>query len=264
MSTTQRRRRINSFIIVSFAVIIGLIIVFPVFYTFSTAFKARSELTAYPPTFFPKKLTLDNYKTALSRAPLFRFMLNSFIVGVLGSALRISFAILAAYVFAHYHFRGSNVLFLIIMGTMMLPGDTLLMGNYLTVSQLGLIDTYMGICIPYLVGASQMFMLRNHFKTLPRSLRDAAYIDGCGDIRYLIGVVIPLSRSIILTLLTQSFIMFWNAFLWPLLVTNKTDMRTVQVGISMLTSPLDTNYSLVLAGVSILLLPSFVLFLFCV
>lgn len=261
MTHVRWRKQMISVLVTVTAVIIGLIIVFPVFYTFATAFKARSELTAYPPTVLPDHFTLENFKTALERAPLFRFMLNSLIMGLLGTFLRVTFAVLAAYVFAYYQFPGSNVLFLVVMGTMMLPGDTLLMTNYLTVSKLGLMDNYLGMCITSLVGASQMFMLRNHFKTLPRSLRDAAFLDGCGDLRYLFSVVLPLSRPVIMTLSVQSFMTFWNAFLWPLLVTNKTEMRTVQVGISMLTTPLDTNYTLVLAGVSIILIPSFILFI---
>jgi sn-glycerol 3-phosphate transport system permease protein len=105
-----------------------------------------------------------------------------------------------------------------------------------------------------------MFMLRQNFKTIPLSLRDAAFIDGCGDLRYLASVATPMASPVIFTLLVQSFITFWNAYLWPLLVTNKRDMRTVQIGISMLTNPLDANYTIVLAAVAVLLIPSFCLF----
>ena len=259
MSNKTKRRTI-SVIVTIIAILIGLISVFPVVYTFTTAFKPRSEIAAYPPTVFPEEPTLDNFKTALKRAPLFRFMANSLIMSIMGTVLRIVFALLAAYVFALYKFKGSNILFLILMGTMMLPGDTLLMTNYLTVSKLGLLDTYLGMCITSIVGASQMFMLRNYFKSLPRSLRDAAFIDGCKDMGYLFRIVLPLSKPVIMTLCVQTFITLWNSLLWPLLVTNDSEMRTVQVGITMLTTPLDTNYGLVLAGVSINLNPSFVLF----
>jgi sn-glycerol 3-phosphate transport system permease protein len=150
---------------------------------------------------------------------------------------------------------------MIVLGTMMLPADTLVVTNYLTITRLRLLDNYLGICITSLVGASQMFMLRQNFRTIPNSYRDAAFMDGCGDIRYLFYVVIPLSSSVILILMVQSFITFWNAYLWPLLVTNRIKMRTVQIGIAMLTNPLDTNYTVVLAAVTLLLIPSF--FLFC-
>lgn len=147
-----------------------------------------------------------------------------------------------------------------VLGTMMLPADTLIVTNYLTVTRINLLDNYLGMCITSLVGASQMFMLRQNFKTIPRSFRDAAFIDGCGDIRYLYRIAAPLSSPVILTLMVQSFISFWNAYLWPLLVTNSVEMRTVQIGISMLTNPMDTNYTIVLAAVAVLLIPSLFLF----
>jgi sn-glycerol 3-phosphate transport system permease protein len=103
-------------------------------------------------------------------------------------------------------------------------------------------------------------MLRQNFKTIPQAFRDAAFMDGCGDLRYLAFVIVPLSGPVILILLVQSFITFWNAYLWPLLVTNRVEMRTVQIGIAMLTNPLDTNYTVVLAAVTLLLIPSLFIF----
>ena len=104
-------------------------------------------------------------------------------------------------------------------------------------------------------------MLRQNFRTIPRALHDAAELDGCGDIRFLTSVLLPISKPVLITLLVQSFITSWNSYLWPLLVTNSTDMRTVQVGVSMLTSIEDTNYYLVLAGVTLTLIPSLILFI---
>jgi sn-glycerol 3-phosphate transport system permease protein len=124
-----------------------------------------------------------------------------------------------------------------------------------------MLDNYFGMCVTSLVGATQMFMLRQNFKTIPQSYKDSAFIDGCGDLRYLVYVMIPLASPVILILLLQSFITFWNAYLWPLLVTNRVEMRTVQIGIAMLTNPLDTNYTVVLAAITILLIPSLILFI---
>lgn len=261
LTKQERKNRMLSILATVCALVIGFVIIFPVLYTYTTAFKSRAELAVYPPSILPKSFAnTENFATALKRAPLFRFMLNSVIMASLGSFLRITFAMLAAYAFAYYDFKGKNFLFFVVLATMMLPGDTLMVTNYLTVSKLQLNDTYLGMCITSLVGASQMFMLRQNFKTLPTSLKDAAFMDGCGDVRYLLSVIIPLSKPIVLTLLVQSFISLWNAYLWPLMVTNKTNMRTVQVGVTMLTTPMDTNYSLVLAGVAIVLIPSFILF----
>ena len=227
------------------------------------AFKSPAEFSAYPPTFLPQSFAyFENFQNAFAQVPFLRFALNSFLVGVLASTLRLSFAALAAYAFVFYEFRLKKILFFLVLATMMLPGDTLLITNYLTITRLGLLDTYLGMAITSFVGAAQMFMLRQNFKTLPRSLKEAGEMDGCGDIRFLLAILLPISKPVLLTLYVQSFVTVWNAYLWPLLVTNTTKMRTVQVGITMITSFEETNYYLVLAGVALTLIPSFILFIF--
>jgi len=242
-------------------IIIGLIIIFPVLYCITTAFKARAELSVFPPKVLPDSfLYFDNFITVFRIAPIIRFMINSVIVSGMGCILRLSFAVLAAYSFCYFKFPGAKILFGVILGTMMLPADTLVVTNYITIIKLNMLDNYFGMCVTSLAGATQMFMLRQNFKTIPGSYRDAAFMDGCGDLRYLTFVVTPLSAPVILTLMVQSFITFWNAYLWPLLVTNRVEMRTVQIGVAMLTNPLDTNFTTVLAAVTLLLIPSFFLF----
>lgn len=244
------------------AILIGIVIIFPVIYCFLSAFKTQGEFAAYPPVLLPENFAnLTNFVQVFEKTPILRFMLNSLIVSSMGTIARIAFALLAAYAFAYYDFKGKNLLFMIVLATMMLPGDTLIITNYLTVSKLGLLDNYLGMCITSLVGASQMFILRQHFKTLPKEFREAAQVDGCNSIAFILRVLFPVSRPILVTLSVQSFIALWNTYLWPLLVTNKTEMRTVQVGITMLTTVSDTNYSLVMAAVAIVMIPSFVLFI---
>ena len=262
--TQKELKRVTVNTIVSLvAIFVGLVIVFPVIYCVAIAFKTRAELSVFPPKVLPDSFAnLENFRTVFRVAPIMRFMLNSVIVSGLGCVLRMCFAILASYAFCYFDFRGKSVLFGVILGTMMLPGDTLVVTNYLTITRLNMLDNYLGMCITSLVGATQMFMLRQNFKTIPGSYRDAAFIDGCGDLRYLSFIVIPFSTPVILILLVQSFVTFWNMYLWPLLVTNRVDMRTVQIGVAMLTNPLDTNYTMVLAAVTLILIPSFILFIF--
>ena len=257
----EHRRFLKDACVSLAAVFVGFILFFPVLYCVAIAFKSRVELSVFPPRFLPDSFTyLDNFKTVFRMAPLVRFMFNSVIVSAMGSMLRLFFAILAAYAFCYFNFPGKTILFGIILGTMMLPADTLVVTNYITIIRLNMLDNYLGLCITSLVGATQMFMLRQNFKSIPHSYKDAAFMDGCGDIRYLVYVVTPLASPVILTLMVQSFITFWNAYLWPLLVTNRIEMRTVQIGIAMLTNPMDTNYTVVLAAVTLLLIPSFILF----
>jgi len=261
MTKREKRLFVKDAVVSLAAIIIGLIIVFPIIYCITTAFKSRAELSVFPPRVLPDSFSyLDNFRTVFRMAPLMRFMLNSVIVSGMGCILRLTFAVLAGYAFCFFNFRGKSVLFAVILGTMMLPADTLVVTNYITIIRLNMLDNYLGMCITSLVGATQMFMLRQNFKTIPVSYRDAAFMDGCGDLRFLFSVILPLSSPVILTLLVQSFVTFWNAYLWPLLVTNRVEMRTVQIGIAMLTNPLDTNYTVVLAAVTLLLIPSFFLF----
>ena len=257
-----QKRLIAKDIFISLAALfLGLIMIFPVIYCIAAAFKTRAELSVFPPRIWPNSFfNTENFRMVFRTAPFMRFLLNSLIVSGMGSILKMLFAILAAYAFCYFQFPGKSVLFVIVLGTMMLPADTLVVTNYLTITRLNMLDNYFAMVVTSLVGASQMFMLRQNFKTIPRSFRDAAFIDGCGDLRYLGYIIVPWSSPVILVLLVQSFITFWNAYLWPLLVTNRSEMRTVQVGITMLTNPLDTNYTLVLAAVTLLLIPSFLLF----
>lgn len=261
MSMKQKERLANA-LVQAVALALALIIVFPIVYGIFGAFKSASEFSAYPPTFWPKSFRyIQNFQDAIVRVPFLRYGLNSLIVATMGTTVRLLFAVFAAFAFSFYDFRLKKAFFFLILATMMLPGDTLLVTNYLTVSRLGLLDTYLGMAITSFVGATQMFMLRQSFLTFPRDLRDAGAIDGCGDLRFLATILLPVTKPVLVTLFVQSFTTMWNAYLWPLLVTNTNQMRTIQVGITMITSFEDTNYYLVLAGVALSLIPSFLLFL---
>ena len=248
-------------IITVIAIILGIIIIFPLIYCFLSSFKTPSEFLN--PKLFPSSfLYLDNFKNALERGNLLRYTLNSFVIAFVGTAVRMVLSILAAYAFTFYDFKGKNFFFFLILGTMMIPGDVLLVTNYLTVSKMHLLNTYLGVMIVSFVSASQMFMLRQRFKTIPKDMREASSMDGYGDLWFIWKVLLPLSKPIVTTLFVQSFINLWNAYLWPLIVTaSSPEMRTVMVGITRLNSWEDENYQLVMAGVCISLIPSLILFI---
>ena len=243
------------------AIILGVIIIFPLIYCFLSSFKTPSEFLN--PKLFPSSfLYLDNFKNALERGSLLRYTLNSFVIAFVGTAVRMVLSILAAYAFTFYDFKGKNFFFFLILGTMMIPGDVLLVTNYLTVSKMHLLNTYLGVMIVSFVSASQMFMLRQRFKTIPKDMREASSMDGYGDLWFIWKVLLPLSKPVVTTLFVQSFINLWNAYLWPLIVTaSSPEMRTVMVGITRLNSWEDENYQLVMAGVCISLIPSLILFI---
>lgn len=260
--SSRMKKGMGDTLLMAIGLAAGTAVVLPLIYGVCGAFKSAAEFAAYPPTFLPRSFGyLDNFRHVLATVPMGRFFLNSFTVAMLTSVVRLLLAVLAAYAFVFYDFAGKKLLFFVVLGTMMLPSDTLLVTNYQTVARLGLLDTYLGMSIVSFVGASQMFMLRQSFKSSPKALRDAAQLDGCGDLRFITSVLVPISKPILTTLFIQSFVASWNGYLWPLMVTNHNSMRTVQVGITMLTTVEDTNYEVVLAGVAISLIPAVILFL---
>ena len=262
-SPMKQKNGIVDILITAVSLAIGIVIIFPVVFAFMAAFMTLGEFSRYPPPFFPESfLNFDNFIHVFTQSPMLRYLLNSFYVSAVGSAVRLSFSVLAAFAIAFFEFRGKNFLFFMVLGTMMLPGDTLVIVNFLTISTLNLMDSYLGIMVVYFVAAMQLFMLRQSFKSVPRELRDATSIDGGGDLRFMCHVLLPMSKPILFTLYVQSFVSLWNLYLWPLLITNRTEMRTVQIGLAMLTTVEATNYDVVMAGVASVLIPSIVLFVF--
>ena len=208
------KTKIGDALVQVIAVMIGLILIFPIVYCVCSAFKTPGEFALSK--LLPESFTyLANFKNALHQAPLMRYMLNSVIVSLLGTVMRLVFSILAAYAFTNYEFKFKNACFFLILATMMMPGDILLVTNYATVSKLGLLNSYLGMCITSFVSASQMFMLRQRFMSVPRDMRHAAMLDGCGDLRYIATVLLPICKPVITTLFIQSFITLWNSYLWP-------------------------------------------------
>ena len=258
----MKQKRLIGALSYTLILVLTLLVVFPVLYGFLGSFKRSSEFTRLPPKLFPDTFgNVENYQTIFSQFPFARYFGNSIITTLLTSVVKLFLAILAAYAFVFFSFRGRRFFFIFLLGTMMLPADTLLVANYQTVSHLGLIDHYLGICIVSFVGASQMFMLRQAFRQAPRELREAAQLDGCGDFAFLFTILVPVTKPVVVTLFMQSFVAQWNAYLWPLLVTNVPAMRTLQVGITMLTSTENTNYQIVLAGTTVSLILPVLLFI---
>jgi sn-glycerol 3-phosphate transport system permease protein len=206
------------------ATLLALVVLFPIYWAFSASFFSLKEFSAFPPLLFPKSFSLDNFRRALTESLLPRFMFNSLLVSIVGSSLRMIIAIFAAFAVVFFRFPGKNFLFFLILATMMLPGDALIIENYLTISRKGLLDSYGGIMSVYLLAPVQLFMLRQGFKTVPKTYIEVASVDGCSDFRFLVSVVLPLTKSIVLTLWLHSFVTIWNLYLWPLLVTNDPAM----------------------------------------
>lgn len=243
--------------------LIGLIISAPIWIAVFSSFKLPQDMINYPPTLFPETWTFENYVTAWTSQPLLRYFINSVIQTGIIVVSQIILSILAAYAFAILDFPGRNVLFYLILGSLMVPFQLTFIPNFIMVSQWGLANTYAGLTIPFLASAFGVFMLRQFFMTLPSELYDAAKVDGATSLRYLWSIVIPLSKGSISAFGTFAFLSAWSQYLWPLIITNDTNMRTIQIGIRffLFDQERGADWGAIMAGAVIALLPTLILFL---
>ncbi|MCI3920761.1 carbohydrate ABC transporter permease [Paenibacillus sp. TRM 82003] len=254
--------RIRSTMVFLFLCLASLIVLYPVYYAIASSFMTDAEIESYPPAIFPSSLRMENFIAVMTYVPVARFMLNSLIVAASITVGHLATASLAAYAFAYIRLPGKAVIFTLFISTMMIPWEVTLIPNFLMIRDWGLLNTYGGLILPFLVTGFGTFLLRQFFLQLPKEIFEAAKIDGYGHVRIFTNLVLPLSRSAIVTLGIHSFIGAWNMYLWPLLVTNDKAMRTVQIGVTMLRSEENNSWSLVLAGVTLMMLPSLLMLIF--
>lgn len=207
--------------------------------------------------------TLENYVTAWTSQPFLRFFINSVIQTGVIVFFQTLFSILAAYAFGVLDFPGRNLMFYIILGSLMVPFQLTFIPNFILVSNLGWINSYMGLTVPFLASAFGVFLLRQFFLSLPRDLYDAAKVDGASSWLYLWRIVVPLSKGAISAFVTFSFLSAWGQYLWPLVVTNQPEMRTIQIGIRffLFDQERGADWGAIMAGAIIALLPTLLLFL---
>lgn len=242
-------------------VILAFLVLFPLLYALSASLFARGDFTDLPARFLPSSVTFSNYQRAFRSSHLGRYLYNSIVSALLGTTLRLVVCILASYSLTTFPFKGKSLIFIALVATMLLPGDALLIQNYQTIRKMGLTDTYLGLIITGILSPTAVFLLRQYFLTVSKEYREAAYLEGCSDFRYMATLLLPMSQSIIIALCVQSFTQFFNDYLWPLLVTNTEVMRTVQVGITMLGFADTYDYGPQFAAIVVLTAPMIVAFL---
>jgi len=255
------KRKAEQVVLVVLNIIVSGIILLPLFYAVSIAFMPSNELFTIELNLWPDHPTLENFKQAFVRMPLVRFVLNSFLVAgciTLGQIISCS---LVAFSFSFLDYKGKNLLFMIVMATMMIPGEATIISNYLTVSKLHWLDTYKVLIVPYLTSAMGIFLFRQFYMSFPISLYESAKMDGCSNLWFIFRILIPLTKSAIGAMAVYTFINAWNMYMWPLLVTGSTDHRTVQIGIGMLESVDSQSITLMIAGVVMIILPSIAIFI---
>ncbi len=255
----SRRRvlvRVGQYALLTLA---AALILVPVYFSVVDSLLPPEKIFAYPPALWITHPQWDTYRRAFETGSLGRYLVNSFAVSAVITAGQVFTSILAAYAFAFLRFPLRNFLFLVFLTTLMVPAEVTIIPNYHTVATLGWLDSYQGLTVPFLATAFGTFLLRQAFLTVPRDLRDAAAIDGYGHLGFVWRVVVPLSRPVIASLAVFSFLMAWNQYLWPLLITNSDEYRTVQIGLKTLVSQNLDQFNVVMAGTVVAAIPMFLL-----
>lgn len=243
---------------------VGIAIILPVLMALFISFMQPEEILTKNLQFFPNSFkNLENYKTVFRQTRIFRFMFNSFVVAFASSIVRVITASLAAFSFAFFDYKGKKLLFALVVGSMIIPADVLVVQNYFTTAELGLINTYLGMMVVFFVSATNIFMMRQTFLSYAKSIRESAMLDGCGNFGFLTRILLPSNTPVLTTVFISSFVGIWNTYLWPLLVTNANEMRTAQVAVTMLNINEGSSYGpgAVMAAAVIILIPSIAVFL---
>jgi len=242
-----RKKRIRKTVLVCVNILFALFMLFPLLYSVSVSIMPGDELFTMDLNILPSNPTFENYVRAFTQVPLVRFILNSFLVAGCITIGQIITCSLAAFAFSFLEFKGKNFLFMLVMATMMVPGEAVIISNYLTVSSWGMLDTYQVLIVPYLTSAMGIFLFRQFYMTFPISLYESAKLDGCSNLKFIVRILLPLTKSAIGAMAVYTFINAWNMYMWPLLVTGSNNMRTVQIGISMLDSVDSQSNTLMIA-----------------
>jgi len=211
---------------------------------------------------FPESITLENYSMVTERFPFLHFMRNSFIVSLMIMSAQLIISSLAAYAFVFLKFKGRDLLFIIFIATMMVPWEATIIPNFHTIRDLGWIDTFRGLSVPFFAVAFGTFLLRQNFKQIPMELKEASEVTGVGSFRFYLTVVLPMARSSLITLGAWGFLTSWNMYLWPLLTTTTNEVRTVQIGLRQLRGAEQLNeWGIIMAGTIMVILPTLMLLL---
>ncbi len=248
-------------IIIYAVLIFGAIwMLLPFLWMLSTAFKTQAESLRMPPTFIPHHFTTMPFKIVWEKVHFPQYIYVSTIVSLFTLFGVLITSLLAAYAFSWYEFPGREQMFMAMLSLMMVPIPVYVVPLYIIVQKLGWIDTFYALIVPWTVNIFGIFLLRQHMRSIPRDLYDAAIIDGCSRLRFLFSVVMPLVKPAIVTIAIFDIIGSWNAFMWPLMVTNSDKMRPIQVGLAYFAQGETTNYPALMAASTITILPLLILF----
>ncbi len=256
-----------------FLIVLALLVIFPFYWMIITSFKQRTEIISSTQTFFPSIVMWSNYVYVFQVFNFGTYMLNTVVVAIFSTAGTLITTVIAAFAFSRLTFKGREAVFMVFLITMMIPGEMMVISNYITVASFGwigegqtLIEAYAAMIVPFWISVYYIYLLRNTFKQIPEELYLAAKVDGKSDWNYLWKVMIPLAAPTLITITILTFMGSWNAYVWPNLVTNSSDYQLISNGLrSSAFVDVDggqTEYGYQMAATVCVTVPLFLLFIF--
>lgn len=260
----KKRSLATTIAIHAFLLIFSLIVLLPLVWLVSTAFKTKAELFANPYNLFPKSLKLFNFREAWQYAPFGKYYINTIVTTFGLLVIQLITVTMASFAFGRLDFPGKNILFILFLTQMMITPQSTIYPNYLMISKLHLLDTKIGMMLPYVASAMGVFLIRQAFMSIPDSLEDAGRLDGCNTLQLIVSVFIPQIKSSMLAFSVVSVTYHWNEFLWPLLVTETTKSRPLTVGLTIFAQQAEggAEWGLLMAATLIVSLPLLIAFTF--
>jgi sn-glycerol 3-phosphate transport system permease protein len=252
----RRARTVLNYLVLTLT---AAVVLAPVYVTVVFSLQSGTDVLNFPGSLFPTSIDTSVFQRVFEVSAIGRYLLNSAIVSIAITAGQVLTSIVAGYAFSELDFKGRNLVFIGFLATLMVPAEVTIVANYDTIAWLGWLNSYQGLVVPFLATAFGTFLMRQAFMGIPRDLRDAARLDGYGHMGFLWGVAVPLARPSIAALSVFSFLLAWNQYLWPLLITDADQYRTVQIGLRSLASTNITQLNLVFAGTVIAAIPIFAL-----
>ena len=265
ISTSQKAVQfVVKFVLYAFLLLMALIVLFPFYWMIISSLKSLEEYRLSVPTFWPTRVLLSNYAEAVTTASLGRLFYNTLLVGVVSTLLSLVITVLSAFAFARLEFKGRDAMFGLLLATMMIPGELFTITNYSTVTQLGWMNTFRVLIIPFLVSVFYIYLLRQNFMQIPNELYLAAKVDGTSDLKYLWKVMVPLALPSLISITILKMMGSWNSYIWPRLVANDEAHRMITNGLrnAFTATSGDVNYPVQMAAVALVSAPLFLVFVF--
>jgi len=260
LSRQRQLRRIGLGILYSLFTLVAIIFTLPFFLMLSNAFKTSAEIVRIPPTLIPRDPTLSAFRTVLEEAPYVRWFGNSLLVSISVTLMVLLTSSLAGYIFAKFEFPGRNLIFVLLLATMMVPFPVLLIPSYLVVNKLGLINSLWALIIPGVASAFGIFLMRQFIAGIPNDLIEAARLDGASEWAIYARIVVPLARAPMAALGIFTFLAAWNDYLWPLIVINDQEKSTLPLALTFFNSQHAQRYDLVMAAAAMAVIPVIIVF----